>query len=74
MEPKYKIGQKVTVRKLKSNSSALRDAEISQYANQAGIVANYYFIRPDWGKIFYIYTIQIGEGQKDVVLYEDEIK
>jgi len=74
LEPKYKIGQKVTVKKIKSNSSALRDAEISQYANETGIVTNYYFIRPNWGKVFYIYAVQIGEGQKDIVLHEDEIK
>ncbi len=74
MEPKYKIGQKVTVRKLKSTSPALKDAEISQYANETGIVTNYYFMSPNWGKVFYIYTIQIGEDQKDIVLHEDEIK
>ncbi len=74
MEPKYKVGQKVTIRKLKSNASALRDAEISQYANETGIVTNYYFISPNWGKVFYIYTIQIGEGQRDIVLHGDEIK
>ncbi len=74
MEPKYKIGQKVTVKKHKSQSSDVRDSGISQYANQTGIVINYYFIHPNWGKVFYIYTIQIGEDQKDIVLHEDEIK
>ena len=74
LEPKYQIGQKVTVRKVKSNSSVLRDAEISQYANETGIVTNYYFIRPNWGNIFCIYTVKIGDVQKDIVLHEDEIK
>jgi hypothetical protein len=74
LEPKYKIGQKVTVRKPKSNSSALRDAEICQHANETGIVANYYFICPNWGEVFYIYTVQIGQSQKGIVLHEDEIK
>ncbi len=74
MEPKYKIGQTVKVRKLKSSSSALRNAEIGQYANETGIVTNYYSIRPNWGKFFCIYTVQIGEVQKDIVLHEDEIK
>ena len=74
MEPKYRIGQKVKVRELKSNSSALRDSEICKYANKTGIVTNYYFIRPNWGEVFYIYTVQVGQGQKDVVLHEDEIK
>ena len=74
MEPKYKIGQEVKVRKLKSQSSDVRDSGISQYANQTGIVTNYYFIRPNWGDVFYIYTVKIGDGQKDIVLHEDEIK
>ena len=74
MEPKYKIGQKVMVKKLKSQSSDVRDSGVSQYANQTGIVTNYYFIRPDWGEVFYIYTVKIGDGQKDIVLHEDEIK
>ena len=74
MEPKYKIGQKVTVKKLKSHSAALRDAEISQHANKTGIVTNYYFLSPNWGEVFYIYTVQIGQGQKDIALHEDEIK
>ena len=72
MEPKFKIGQKVTVKK--SDLSALRDSTISKYANKIGIITNYYSISPHWGEIFYIYTVQIGQGQKDVVLHEDEIK
>ena len=74
LESKYKIGQRVKVRKLKSNSSALRDSEISQYANESGIVTNYYSIRTNWSEVFYLYTVKIGSGQKDVVLHEDEIK
>ena len=74
MEPKFKIGQKVTVRKLKSDSSVLRDGVISKHANRTGTVTNYYFISPHWGEVFYIYTVQIDQGQKDVALHEDEIK
>ena len=73
MKPKYDIGQKVIVKKLESQSSNVRDSEISQYANHTGIVTNYYFIRPNWGEVFYVYTVNIGEGQKDLVLHEDEI-
>ena len=74
MEPKYKIGQKVKVRKPKSNSSALRESEIGQYAHQSGIVTNYYSIRPNFSEVFYLYTVNIRSGQKDIVLHEDEIK
>jgi len=74
LEPKYQIGQQVTVKKFKSNSQALRNTEISQYANTSGVVTNYYFIRPNWGNVFYIYVVKIGDDQKDIVLHEDEIK
>ena len=72
--PQLSPGQKVSVIKLKSKPSALRDAEISQYVNKTGIVTNYYSISPHWGEAFYIYTVQIGQGHKDVALHEDEIK
>jgi hypothetical protein len=74
LEPKFKIGQKVTVRKLKADKSELRDSTINKYVNKTGIITNYYFISPRWGEVFYIYTVQIGQGQKDVALHEDEIK
>ena len=74
MEPKYKIGQKVKVKQPKSNSSSSRDSEISQYANQSGVVTNYYSIRTNWSEVFFIYTVKIGSGNKDIVLHEDEIK
>ena len=41
---------------------------------ETGIVTNYYYIQPNWGKFSRIYTIQIGGVQKDIVLHEDEIK
>ena len=74
MKPKYDISQKVIVKKLKPQSSNVRDIEISQYSNHTGIVTNYYFIRPNWGEFFYVYTVKIGEGHKDLVLHEDEIE
>ena len=74
MESKYKIGQKVIIKKLKTQSSDVRDSGISQYANQTGIVTNCYFIRPNWGNVFYIYTVKIGDGHKDIVFHEDEVK
>jgi len=74
LEPKFQIGQRVTVRRPKSGSSALRDAEITQNANKVGVVTNYYSISPNWGNVFYIYTVKIGQGQRDVVLHEDEIR
>ena len=71
-QPKFRIGQKVTVRE--SHSSVLRDAEVSRYANRVGVVLNYHYISPNWGKVFYIYSVKIGEDEKEIVLHEDEIQ
>jgi len=74
MEPKYKIGQKVIVIPVKNQSQSARDSDIEHYAGQSGAVTNYYWISPIKGKVFYIYTIQFGTGQKEIILHEDEIE
>ena len=73
MEPKFKIGQKVLISPAKNQSSPARDADIEQYAGQSGVVTDYYWMRPSAGTVFYIYTIKIGDSEKEVVLYEDEL-
>ena len=73
MEPKYKIGQRVIAKLVKSQSLSARDSGIEQYAGQSGIVTDYYWIRPSAGGVFYIYTVKMGESQEEIVLYEDEI-
>ena len=74
MEPKYKIGQKVIINAVKNQSSSARESDIKQYAGQSGIVADYYWIRPSAGGVFYVYTVKIGNSQKEIVLHEDEMK
>ncbi|MFC1932227.1 hypothetical protein ACFLXU_01165 [Chloroflexota bacterium] len=74
MEPKYQIGQKVIIKRLKTKLPATRDSDIGQYAGQSGTVTNYYWISPHGGEVFYIYTVKIGTGQKEIVLHEDEMK
>jgi len=74
MEPKYKIGQRVIAKPVKSQSLSARDSDIGQYAGQIGIVTDYYWIRPNAGQVFYIYTVKMGESQEEIVLYEDEIQ
>ena len=75
MEPKYKIGQRVIIKKNKTQSSSPRDSDIGKYADQSGMVTNYYWISPNnRGEVFYIYTVKIGTSQKDIVLHEDEMK
>ena len=74
MESKYKIGQKVIVKRVKNQSQSVRDSDIGHYAGQRGTVTNYYWISPNRGEVFYIYTVQFGTGQEEIVLHEDEIE
>ena len=73
MEPKYKIGQNVIVRPTKYPAVPPKDADIGQYAGRTGKVLNYHYIQPSKGKVFFIYTIRLGEDMKEVILYEDEL-
>ncbi len=74
MEPKYKIGQKVIINPAKNQSLSARESDIKQYAGQSGIVADYYWIRPSAGGVFYVYSVKIGNSQKEIILHEDEMK
>ncbi len=73
MESKYKIGQRVIAKPVKNQTLSARDSGIAQYAGQSGIVTDYYWIRPSAGQVFYIYTVKMGDGQEEIVLYEDEL-
>ena len=74
MEPKYKLGQEVTIKLVKNQASSARESDIGLYAGQRGIVSDFYWIQPNMGGVFYIYTVKIGDGDKEIVLHEDEIK
>ena len=74
MEPKYKLGQKVIIKPVKNQSLSARESDIGQYAGQSGIVTDYYWIRPSAGEVFFVYTVKIGDSEKEIVLYEDEMK
>jgi len=74
MESKYKIGQRVIAKLDKSQTLSARSSGIEQYVGQSGVVADFYWIRPDAGEIFFIYTVKMGDDQQEVVLYEDELE
>ena len=74
MEPRYKIGQKVIINPVKNQSSSARDTDIEQYAGQSATVTDFYWLRPSEGEVFYIYTVKIGDSDKEIVLHEDELK
>ncbi len=73
MEPKYKIGQRVIAKPVQRQSLSAIDSDRGQYAGQIGIVANYYWISPNAGGVFFIYRVKMGESQEEIVLYEDEM-
>ena len=41
---------------------------------KVGKVIDYYWICPNTGEVFYIYTVQIEADQKEVIVYEDELE
>ncbi len=69
----YDIGQEVLIRPVTEPGLSVREAALSPYAGMTGKVTNYYWIRPPTGKLFYLYTVQVGDSNKEIVLYEDEI-
>jgi len=74
MESRYKIGERVIARPVKGQALSARGSAVERYAGQSGIVADYYWIRPNAGEVFVIYTVKMGEGQEEIVLYEDEME
>ena len=74
MKPKYKLGQEVIIKPVKNQSLSVRGSDIGQYAGQNGIVTDYYWLRPNRGEVFFIYTVKIGDSEKKIVLHEDEMK
>jgi hypothetical protein len=74
MEPKYKLGQEVIIKPVKNQPLSARESDIGQYVGQSGIVTDYYWLKPNTGGVFYVYTVKIGDIQKEIVLHEDEMK
>ena len=73
MVPRYEIGQKVVIAPTKNQRLSLRDSDMEAYAGQSGTVTDYYGISSNMGEVFYVYTVQIASGKKEVVLHEDEL-
>jgi len=74
MAPKYEIGQKVIITPVKNQQLSPRDSDIGAYTGRSGKVTDYYWMNTGSGEAFYIYTVQIEAGHKDIVLHEDEIQ
>jgi hypothetical protein len=69
----FDVGQEVLIKPVKEKGLSVREAALSPYAGTSGTVTNFYWIRPPTGKVFYLYTVQVGSENKEIVLYEDEM-
>ena len=75
MDHKYEIGQKVAIRPAKSKRLSPRDSIFERYADKSGEVTDYHWISLERGiKVFYVYTVRIGDSNNEVILHEDELK
>ena len=74
MSAEYEIGQKVAITPVGEQSFSPRGSDLREYGGLTGEITDYYWIRPPAGEVFYLYTVRIGDSNKEVVLYEDELK
>ena len=72
MSPRFRKGQKVIIVPVKEQRLSARDADLRPYAGQNGTIANYHWLDIDENR-FYIYTVLIGDKEKEVVVHEDEL-
>ena len=75
MAPKYEIGQKIIIKPVSNQRLSPRDSDLEPYAGQIGEVTDYYWVSVGRGaQVFYMYTVGIGNGHKEIVLHEDELE
>jgi hypothetical protein len=73
MPAQYDVGQEVIIKQINEKGLSVREAALSPYSGMTGKITNSYWIRPPTGKVFYLYTVQVSDSTKEIVLYEDEI-
>lgn len=74
MSAAYEIGDEVLIKQVNEQSLSIRESALRPYAGQTGKISNYHWIEPPTGEVFYLYTVRVGNTNKEIVLYEDEIK
>jgi hypothetical protein len=74
VKPRYVKGQRVIIKPVNEKGITRREYNVNEYAGQVGEIANYYWISPRTGQIFYIYNVRVGKERKEVVVYEDELE
>ncbi len=74
MPAEYEIGQKVAIKPAGGERLSARDSDVRRYAGQIGEITDYHWIEPPAGGVFYLYTVRIDPGDKEIVLYADELE
>jgi hypothetical protein len=75
MASHYRRGQKVVIVPAKNQALSPRDSKIEPYAGRTGVIADYYWLDvPTGDKQVFIYTVKMKDEDKEVVVYEDEIR
>ncbi len=73
MNAKYEKYQKVIITPVQEQLTS-RETGIKKYAGKIGQVIDYYWVEIGRGDVFYVYTVQVEEDKKEIVLHEDEMK
>jgi len=73
VNPVFGKGQQVIIRPVNIHAPSSRDSTLEQFSGKVGNVINSFWISPEAGKTFYLYTVRFVEGNKEIVLHEDEI-
>ncbi len=74
MPTKYEIGQRIVIKPVSEQDLSVRESAIRPYVGQTGEISDYHWIEPPTGQVFYLYTVRVGTGDKEIILYEDEIE
>ncbi|MFC1872485.1 hypothetical protein ACFLYV_02040 [Chloroflexota bacterium] len=74
MDAKYHVGQEVVVYPVDEVHDAVRGGYVNRLSGHVGQVKEYFWINPNPGSYFYVYTVKLGSGNEEVVLHEDEIE
>jgi len=75
MASHYRRGQKVVIVPAKNQSSSPRDSKLEPYTGRSGVISDYYWLElPTGDRRVFIYTVKMRDEDREVVVYEDEIK
>jgi hypothetical protein len=76
MASHYRRGQKVVIVPAQNQSAAARDSKLEPFAGRSGVIRDYYWLDLPNGNSeqVFIYTVKMKDEDREVVVYEDEIK